>query len=86
MYYIFAIGYRFSDQATSWWTEGRPYVKENKFIQLDIQQQELGKNYPIEIGLLGNAKETLVQLNEYLTQLGGRKNSEISIKWISDKK
>lgn len=82
--YIFAIGYRFSDQATSWWTEGRPYVKENKFIQLDIQQQELGKNYPIEIGLLGNAKETLVQLNNYLIEKGGRNNCINSIKWISD--
>ncbi len=56
---VFAIGYRFSDEATSWWTEGRPYVKENRFIQLDIQQQELAKNYPVEVGLLGDAKASL---------------------------
>ena len=81
---VFAIGYRFSDEATSWWTEGRPYVKENRFIQLDIQQQELAKNYPVEVGLLGDAKASLRELIDLIRDRGGRPGYEKSTQWISD--
>lgn len=81
---VFAIGYRFSDEATSWWTEGRPYVKENRFIQLDIQQQELAKNYPVEVGLLGDAKASLRELIDLIRDRGGRPGYEKSSQWISD--
>lgn len=81
---VFAIGYRFSDEATSWWTEGRPYVKENRFIQLDIQQQELAKNYPVEVGLLGDAKASLRELIDLIRDRGGRPGYEKSTRWISD--
>ena len=80
---VFAIGYRFSDEATSWWTEGRPYVKENRFIQLDIQQQELAKNYPVEVGLLGDAKASLRELIDLIRDRGGRPGYEKSTQWIS---
>ena len=59
---VFAIGFRFSDESTSWWTAGKPFVKENKFIQLDVQQQELAKNVQVEVGLLGDAKATLAEI------------------------
>lgn len=81
---MFAIGYRFSDEATSWWTEGRPYVKENRFIQLDIQQQELAKNYPVEVGLLGDAKASLRELIDLIRDRGGRPGYEKSSQWIFD--
>jgi acetolactate synthase I/II/III large subunit len=81
---VFAIGYRFSDEATSWWTEGHPYVKENRFIQIDIQQQELAKNYPVEVGLLGDATATLQELIDMIRARGGRKESQNSRAWISD--
>ncbi|HIG46878.1 MAG TPA: thiamine pyrophosphate-binding protein [candidate division Zixibacteria bacterium] len=81
---VFAIGYRFSDEATSWWTEGRPYVKENRFIQLDIQQQELAKNYPVEVGLLGDAKASLRELIDLIRDRGGRPGYEKSSQWIFD--
>jgi len=83
---VFAVGYRFSDEATSWWTEGRPYVKENRFIQLDVQQQELAKNYPVEAGLLGDAAATLRELVEALDEMGGRPNAERSSAWIATAK
>lgn len=80
--YVFAIGYRFSDEGTSWWTEGRPYVKENRFIQLDIQQQELAKNYPVDVGLLGEAKGTLRELIAMVRERGGRPGAERSRAWV----
>jgi len=69
---VLAIGFRFSDESTSWWTEGKPFVKENRFIQLDIQQHELAKNVPVEVGLLGDAKATLTEMISLVRERGGR--------------
>ena len=79
---VLAVGYRFSDGATSWWTEGRPYVRENRFIQLDVQQQELAKNYPVEVGLLGDAKASLQDLIGLIRERGGRPGAEITRRWV----
>ncbi|MBI4551604.1 MAG: thiamine pyrophosphate-binding protein [Candidatus Latescibacteria bacterium] len=84
--YVFAVGYRFSDEGTSWWTEGRPYVKENRFIQLDVQQQELAKNYPVAVGLLGDAKGTLRELVTIIRERGGRPGAERSAGWVREVK
>ena len=73
---VFAIGFRFSDESTSWWTEGKPFVKENKFIQLDIQQHELAKNVPVEVGLLGDAKATLAEMIALIREQGGRSGTD----------
>jgi acetolactate synthase-1/2/3 large subunit len=59
---ILAVGIRFSDLSTCWWTEGMPFVKENRFIQLDIEPSEIGKNYPAEVGLVGDAAATLQEM------------------------
>lgn len=80
--YVFAVGFRFSDESTSWWTEGMPFVKENKFIQLDIQQQELAKNYPVEVGLLGDAKATLQEMIAMVKERGGRKKASETMKSV----
>jgi len=74
--YVLAVGFRFSDESTSWWTEGKPFVKENRFIQIDIQQQELAKVYPVEVGLLGDAKATIEEMNALIGERGGRKGAE----------
>lgn len=80
--YVFAVGFRFSDESTSWWTEGMPFVKENKFIQLDIQQQELAKNYPVEVGLLGDAKATLQEMIAIVKERGGRTKANETMKFV----
>ncbi|MCK5155430.1 MAG: thiamine pyrophosphate-binding protein [Spirochaetales bacterium] len=59
---VLAVGFRFGDQGTSFWSEGYPFVKENKFIQIDIIPQEIGRYYPVEVGLLGDAKAVLTDL------------------------
>lgn len=84
--YVFAVGYRFSDQGTSWWTEGRPYVKENRIIQLDVQQQELAKNYPVDVGLLGDARATLTELIAIIKERGGRPGADAGRQWVADAK
>ncbi len=84
---VLVVRFRFSDESTSWWTEGKPFVKENKFIQIDIQQYELAKVYPVEVGLLGDAKATLQEINTLIQSQGGRADADktkSAVKTIKD--
>ncbi len=56
---VLAVGFSFSDLSTCWWTEGMPFVEQNRIIQIDIDANQIGRTYPVEIGLLGDAKATL---------------------------
>ena len=70
---VLAVGFSFSDLSTCWWTEGMPFVEQNRFIQLDIDANQIGRSYPVEIGLLGDAKATL---QETLTALSAKKEPQ----------
>ena len=70
---VLAVGFSFSDLSTCWWTEGMPFVEQNRFIQLDIDANQIGRTYPVEIGLLGDAKATL---QETLTALSAKKEPQ----------
>lgn len=58
---ILAVGYKFSQNSTNYWKF--PHAGQ-KVIHLDIDDSEFGKTYPCEIGLLGDARETLKLMNE----------------------
>ncbi|MCL5073945.1 MAG: thiamine pyrophosphate-binding protein [Actinobacteria bacterium] len=79
--YILAVGVSFSDESTSWWTEGYPFVKENKFIYIDIEPKELGKNYPAELSMWGDARETLnaIILKLYSKNNINNKNNRLAL-------
>jgi acetolactate synthase-1/2/3 large subunit len=79
---ILVVGFRFSDQSTSWWTEGLPFVTENRFIQIDIDSQEIGKIYPVEIGLLGDVKSILSEIISILKSRPVRENKQESLKLV----
>lgn len=62
---ILAVGTRFDDRATSSWLPGFTYsIPPTKLIQIDIDPAEMGRNYPVEVPLLGDAKVVLRQLTE----------------------
>ncbi|MGO1074955.1 thiamine pyrophosphate-binding protein [Inquilinus sp. CA228] len=57
---ILAIGCRFSDRITSSYRPGVTFdIPKTKLIQVDIDGFEIGKNYPVEVGILGDAKAVL---------------------------
>lgn len=57
---VLAIGSRFNDLHTGSWIPGYVYnIPPTKLIQVDIDAQEIGRNYPVEIGIEGDAKEFL---------------------------
>src|SRR5204862_417901 len=60
---ILAIGCRFSDIHCSSWVPGYTYnIPPTKLIHVDLDPQEIGRNYPTELGIVGDAREVLRQL------------------------
>ncbi len=58
---ILGIGSRFAEADSSSWYEGVTFDIPNtsKLIQIDIDQVEIGRNYPVEIGAMADAKLAL---------------------------
>ena len=57
---ILAVGVRFADKATSSYRHGVSFnIPPTKLIHVDIDPFEIGKNYPVEEGIVGDAKRVL---------------------------
>ncbi|MHB1004520.1 MAG: thiamine pyrophosphate-binding protein [Chloroflexota bacterium] len=57
---VFAVGTRFADEATSSYRRGISFsIPPTRLIHADIDPQEIGKNYPVAVGLVGDAKAVL---------------------------
>lgn len=60
---IIAVGCRFTDWSASSYRKGISFsLPPGKLIQIDIDPQEIGKNYPAEVGILADAKPALAAL------------------------
>ena len=60
---LLAIGTRFDDRSTSGWIPGVTYqIPPTRLIHVDIDPQEIGKNYPPELGITADARVFLTQL------------------------
>lgn len=72
--YIFAIGTRFKEADCSSWYPGYTFNiggKDDKtrVIHIDIEPQEIGRNYPTEIGVIADAKAALRVLARVAKQM-----------------
>ena len=64
---LLAVGTVFGEaDCSSWRPEYTFAIPPTRLMQIDIDPQEIGKLYPVEIGLVGDARTTLRQLNEHL--------------------
>jgi len=62
---LLAVGTRFADLSCSCYKPGVTYnIPPTKVIQIDVAPLEIGKNYPVEVGIIGDAKATLTDLIE----------------------
>ncbi len=60
---ILAIGTGFGEaDCSSWKPEHTFAIPPSRLIQIDTDPQEIGKIYPVEIGIVGDARETLRDL------------------------
>ena len=64
---ILALGCRFADETASSYRQGVSFsIPPSKLIHIDIDPHEIGKNYPVSVGIVGDAKACLQQI---LTEL-----------------
>ena len=62
---ILALGTRFADETTCSYRKGVAFnFPDTKLIQVDIDAHELGKNYPVDLGIIANAKDAAEKILE----------------------
>ncbi|WP_101295852.1 thiamine pyrophosphate-binding protein [Halegenticoccus soli] len=66
---VLAIGCRFTDLHTSSFEEGVSFdIPPSKLVHVDIDPQEIGKNFPVEVGIQGDAKVVTRQITNELQE------------------
>jgi acetolactate synthase-1/2/3 large subunit len=69
---LLAVGCRFTDWSASSYRRGVTFsIPPSRLVQIDIDPREIGKNYPVDVALLGDAREALRDLLEALGAGGG---------------
>jgi acetolactate synthase-1/2/3 large subunit len=67
---LLAIGVRFADKAACSYRPGASFsIPPTQLIHVDIDPFEIGKNYPVEVGVVGDAKAVLGALVEAVRQM-----------------
>lgn len=70
---IIAVGARFSDNHTSNWRRGLIYdFPRTHLVHVDADSHEIGRNYPVDVGIVADAAAFLDDLAAMSSALGGR--------------
>jgi len=68
---ILAVGTAFGEADCSSWKPDYTFsIPPARLIQIDIEPEEIGKIYPVEVGIVGDAKATLAALARILRERG----------------
>lgn len=68
--YILALGTRFCEaDCSSWEGEYTFDIPPTKLIHIDIDAAEIGRNYPVELGVIADLKQALTVLNRVAREL-----------------
>ena len=71
---LLALGVRFDDRTSSSWHPGYSFtIPPTKLIHVDIDPDEIGRNYPVALGLMADVRTFLRQV---LAELDTRKTTE----------
>ena len=60
---LIAVGARFDDRSSSSWIPGTPGTSPLPAVHVDIDPSEIWPQYPVEVGILADAKVFLAQLS-----------------------
>ena len=80
---ILGLGTRFGEADNSSWYQGVTFDPDKTtFLQINIDPNEIGRNYPVEIGAVGDLKIGLKQILEEVKKIcpKGRSNPELRAK------
>lgn len=62
---LLAVGCRFADETASSYKKGVSFeIPPTKLIHIDLSESQIGKNYPVEVGIIGDARLSLADLLE----------------------
>jgi acetolactate synthase-1/2/3 large subunit len=68
---LLALGVRFDDRTSSSWIPGYSFtIPPTKLIHVDIDPEEIGRNYPVALGLMADVRTFLRQVIGELNALG----------------
>ncbi len=68
---LLAVGCRFSDKTASSYKPGASLaIPPTRLIHVDLDPHEIGKNYPVEVGIIGDARATLQALADAVAERG----------------
>jgi acetolactate synthase-1/2/3 large subunit len=60
---LLAVGVRFDDRSSSSWIPGYSFnIPPTRLVHVDIDVQEIGRNYPVHLGIVGDARTVLRQM------------------------
>jgi acetolactate synthase-1/2/3 large subunit len=83
---LLALGVRFDDRTSSSWIPGYSFtIPPTKLIHVDIDPEEIGRNYPVALGLMADVRTFLRQV---LAEVASRKTTDAKLdarrKWLAD--
>src|SRR6188474_3444116 len=82
---VLAVGTAFGEADCSSWDPRFTFaIPPSRLIQIDIDPQEIGKIYPVEVGLVGDAKATLRELLRHLRALGSSPDGSARISKVAE--
>ncbi len=71
---LMSLGCRFTDWSASSWRKGVSFsIPDTKLIQIDIDAREIGKNYPAEVGVVGDIRLVLEDINAAISDIQAHK-------------
>src|ERR1700724_1674196 len=81
---LLALGVRFDDRTSSSWLSGYSFtIPPTKLIHVDIDPDEIGRNYPVALGLMADVRTFLRQIHAELDRRDNLfKKSDARKKWL----
>src|SRR5580693_4971858 len=83
---LLALGVRFDDRTSSSWLPGYSFtIPPTKLIHVDIDPEEIGRNYPVALGLMADVRTFLRQvLAELETRQGLDQVAQSNKTWLAE--
>jgi acetolactate synthase-1/2/3 large subunit len=83
---LLALGVRFDDRTSSSWLQGYSFtIPPTRLIHVDIDPEEIGRNYPVALGLMADVRTFLRQLLAELDRRGHNPGpTGASRKWLAE--
>jgi acetolactate synthase I/II/III large subunit len=82
---LLALGVRFDDRTSSSWIPGYSFtIPPTRLIHVDIDPEEIGRNYPVALGLMADVRTFLRQLHAELDRrIDITKRADARKKWLA---